>query len=273
MAALATGAGGVDGRVPVVAAGALPDGPVEAVGGQVTLDLGGYQVPAQVVARAEAFPGQTSLRPLLVAPWDAYSAALEAVDRDPATLVERQVWARGEPGPVLDVLAAGGIAPAGTAADGGIRTAADFATRPELVAQTWSLGYLRAVALAAGLLGLVGLGLHAAASARQRAVAALLLARMGMTTRATAAAAALETGALALLAAAVAVAVGVPASALVLRLVDPLPTLPPDPVLAVPWSTVAAVLVGAAVVAGVAAALAARTVRTAALGQVMRDAG
>ncbi|ROP27244.1 FtsX-like permease family protein [Pseudokineococcus lusitanus] len=273
VAALRTGPGGVEGRVPVVAAGDLPEALVDAVDGQLTVDLGGYQVPVQVVGRADAFPGQSSLRPLLVAPWDAYSAALEASDRDPATLVERRVWARGEPGPVLDVLAAAGIAPAGPTADGAVRTAADFATRPELVAQTWSLGYLRAVALAAGLLGLVGLALHAAAQARQRAVAALLLARMGMTTRATAAAAALETGALALLAASVAVAVGLPASALVLRLVDPVPTLPPDPVLAVPWTTVAAVVVGAVVVAGAAGALAARTVRTAALGQVMRDAG
>ena len=61
-----------------------------------------------------------------------------------------------------------------------MRTAAEFAARPELNAQTWALTYLSAVALAAGVLGLVGLAMQAMAQQRRRTVAGLLLARMGM---------------------------------------------------------------------------------------------
>lgn len=78
-------------------------------------------------------------------------------------------------------LAAAGLGPFDPTSD--VATAADFQTRPELVAQTWPLGYLRAVALAAGLLGLVGLVLHAVSQQRQRTVAALLLSRMGLSRR------------------------------------------------------------------------------------------
>ena len=50
------------------------------------------------------------------------------------------------------------------------RPAPRFAARPELRAQTWSLAYLRAVALAAGVLGLVGVAMHALAQQRRRTV-------------------------------------------------------------------------------------------------------
>jgi hypothetical protein len=62
-----------------------------------------------------------------------------------------------------------------------LRIGHDFAARPELDAQTWALGYLRAVALAAGLLGLAGVALHATSQQRRRTVASLLLSRMGGT--------------------------------------------------------------------------------------------
>ncbi len=270
MAALQDGLDGSGGRVPVIAAGALPVGPVQAVDGKVTLDLGGYQLPAQVVARTSAFPGQSSLRPLLVAPWGAYSAAVAAAERDPDAVITRQVWSRGQAPEVLAALSAAGIGP--DRRDTGVRTAAEFSQRPELAAQTWSLGYLRAVALAAGLLGLLGLVLHAAAQARQRTVAGLLLARMGLSGRATATSAALETGLLAAVAALVAVAVTLPAAALVLGLLDPVPDLPPDPLVALPWGTVAGVAAGVLAVAATAGVLAARTAATAHPGQVMRDA-
>lgn len=264
------GPGGLDGRVPVIAAGDLPAAPVDAVDGAVTVDLGGYEVRVQVVARAKAFPGQSSVRPLLVAPEAAYTAALREADRDPQFVVTRQLWSRGDAAGVVAAVEAAGPGPVDE--DVAVRTAVQFRDRPELVAQAWSLGYLRAVAIAAAVLGLVGVALHAAAQARQRAVASLLLARMGMSRPAAAASAALETGLLACLAAAVAVVVALPAAALVLRLLDPVPGLPPDPVVAVPWPTIGLVAVGVVLVAVVAGALAFRAVRAANPGQVMRDA-
>jgi putative ABC transport system permease protein len=226
-------------------------------------------MPVEVVARADAFPGQASLRPLVVADWDRYVAALEKENRDPELVMSREVWVRGEASEALDRLEAAGYAP-GSFDD--VDTRAEFAARPELKAQTWALAYLRAVALAAGVLGLVGVAMHALAQQRRRTVAALLLTRMGMTRRASDASVGLEVGLLTVLAAVIAVAVAIPASVLVLRLLDPVPTLRPEAVFATPWMSIAAVLGGVAVVTAVGAVLVGRSARRATGGQVMRDA-
>jgi putative ABC transport system permease protein len=261
---------GYDGdRVPVVLSGDLPDGVLEGTGGELTLDFGHFDMPVEVVARADAFPGQSARRPLLVADWDRYSAALEDADRDPGLLIGRELWARGDTQGVADRLPSIGV-PLPDPTDVG--TAASFAERPELAAQVWSLDYLRAVALAAGALGLVGLAMHAMAQQRRRTVAALLLTRMGMSRRSSDAAAGLEIGLLAGVAALVAVAVAVPASALVLRLLDPVPDLRPDALFEVPWDSVATVLTSVVLVTVGSALLVGRSARRATGGQVMRDA-
>ena len=260
---------GYDGeRIPVVVAGPVSDNVLEGTDGELTLDFRYYTLPVEVVARVDAFPGQGSRQPLLVADWDRYLAGIEAANRDPALVLNREVWARGEPGEVLDTLSAAGYVDA----PDDVRTAAEFAARPELSAQTWALSYLRAVALAAGVLGLVGLVMQALAQQRRRTVAGLLLSRMGMTRRAADAATGLEIGLLAGLGALVAVAVALPASALVLRLLDPVPTLPPDPLFSIPWSSLAVVAAGIVLVTVGGAVLVGRAARRATGGQVMRDA-
>jgi putative ABC transport system permease protein len=256
-------------RVPVILAGPADDAVVEATGGELTVDFEYYTLPVQVVGRADAFPGQGSRDPMLVADWDRYGAALEAANRDPGLVLARQVWARGEIGPVLDALGAAGYAPA---RQEDIRTSAEFAARPELSAQTWSLSYLRAVALAAGVLGLVGVAMHAVSQQRRRTVAALLLTRMGMRRGSSDASAGLEIGLLGFVAALVAVSVALPSSALVLRLLDPVPSLQPGALFDVPWSSIAAVVAGVALVTVAGAVLVGRTARRATGGQVLRDA-
>ncbi|MGY1723984.1 hypothetical protein [Blastococcus sp. SYSU DS0533] len=256
-------------RVPVLLAGPLPGSLVEGTGGELTLDFGHYSLPVQVVGRAAAFPGQASSEPLAVAEWEAYAAALEAAGRDPALVLAREAWARGTPGPVLDSLAAAGYRSDPTRA---VRTAAEFAARPELGAQTWSLAYLRAVALAAGALGLVGLAMHAVAQQRRRTVGVLLLRRMGLGRRASHTASGAEIGLLAGLSALVAVLVALPTSALVLRVLDPLPALQPAAVFAVPWAALAVVAGGVVLVTAVGSWLVGRTARRTPGGQVMRDA-
>ncbi|MCF6744197.1 hypothetical protein E9529_07895 [Blastococcus sp. KM273128] len=256
-------------RVPVLLAGPVPDSLLEATGGELTLDFDYYSLPVQVVGRTAAFPGQGSSEPLAVADWDAYVAALETAGRDPALVLAREAWVRGTPGAALDSLAAAGYQADPARA---VRTAAEFAARPELAAQTWSLAYLRAVALAAGVLGLVGLAMHAVAQQRRRTVAALLLRRMGLDRRASDAASGAEIGLLAGLAALVAVLVALPASALVLRVLDPLPALQPGAVFAVPRAALAVVAGGVVLVTAVGSWLVGRTARRATGGQVMRDA-
>ncbi len=251
--------------VPVVVAGATQ----YEVGTVLPLEFGlVYSMQLEVVASVDAFPGQPDRTPMVVADWDRFAEALAASGRDPDAVLGRQVWARGEAAPLLEQLTAAGYAYDPEE----VRTGEGFAGRPELSAQSWSLGYLRAIALAAGLLGLTGIAMHALAQQRRRTVAALLLSRMGMRRRSLDAATALETGLLTGLGAVVAVAVAVPASALLLPLLDPVPALLPAPIFAVPWSSVAAVLAGVLLVTAATALLVGRSARADDPGTVMRGA-
>jgi putative ABC transport system permease protein len=257
-------------RVPVVLAGPVPDAVVNGTDGALTLDFNYYTMPVEVVGRADAFPGQGSRDALLVADFDSYVAGIEAANRDPDLVMSREAWARGEASDVLDRLVAGGYTVPDDLED--VETSAAFADRPELHAQTWSLAYLRAVALAAGVLGLVGVAMHAVSQQRRRTSAGLLLARMGMSRRSADVSAGLEIGLLTGLAGVVAILVALPASALVLRLLDPVPTLQPDALFAVPWASIGAVAAGVALVTAGGAFLVGRAARRATGGQVMRDA-
>ena len=256
-------------RVPVILAGPVPDAVLEATDSELTLDFQYYSMPIEVVGRAEAFPGQGSRDPLLVADWDRYEAALADSNRDADLVLNREVWARGQQGEVLDAMNAAGYAP-GPGAQ--VHTADEFAARPELIAQTWALSYLRAIALAAAVLGLVGMAMHALAQQRRRTVAALLLSRMGLRRRSADASSGLEIGLLAGLAGVVAVVVALPVSALVMRLLDPVPTLQPAALFAIPWASIVVVAAGVAVVTLAAAVIVGRSARRATGGQVMRDA-
>lgn len=256
-------------RVPVILAGPVPDAVLEATDSELTLDFQYYSMPIEVVGRAEAFPGQGSRDPLLVADWDRYAAALADSNRDADLVLNREVWARGEMREVLDRLNAAGYSP-GPGAQ--VHTAEEFAARPELTAQTWALSYLRAIALAAAVLGLVGMAMHALAQQRKRTVAALLLSRMGLRRRSADASSGLEIGLLAGLAGVVAVVVALPVSALVMRLLDPVPTLQPAALFAIPWASIAVVAAGVVVVTAAAAVIVGRSARRATGGQVMRDA-
>jgi hypothetical protein len=256
-------------RVPVVLAGPVPDAVLEATDGELTLDFEYYSMPIAVVGRADAFPGQGSRDPLVVADWDRYAAGLADANRDAALILGREVWARGGQAEVLDRMNAAGYTP-GPGAE--VHTAAEFAARPELTAQTWALSYLRAIALAAAVLGLVGMAMHALAQQRRRTIAALLLGRMGLRKRSADASSGLEIGLLAGLAGIVAIGVALPVSALVLGVLDPVPTLQPAALFAVPWSSIAVVAAGVVVVTLAAAVLVGRSARRATGGQVMRDA-
>ena len=262
MAALADHDGS---SVPVVVAGPLH---VD-VGDELGLAFGAaYSMALDVVGTADAFPNQPGRAPMVVADWDRFTTTIEAAGRDPETVLDRQLWARADAAPLLEVLTAGGYA---FDLDQ-VRTSADFAARPELSAQSWSFGYLRAIALAAALLGLTGIAMHALAQQRHRTVAALLLTRMGMSRRSLAAATALEIGLLSTLGAVVAVAVAIPASAVILQLLDPVPDLLPGSLFAVPWSSAAAVLLGVLLLTAASVLVVGRSARTAEAGEVMREA-
>ncbi|RKS74123.1 putative ABC transport system permease protein [Motilibacter peucedani] len=265
LAALVPRAGAAD-RVPVVVAGPVPDQVLTSTGGRLTLDFGAYQVQAQVVGRASAFPGMPSTRPMLVAARAPLTAALHAAGQDIDLVLQRQVWGRGDDRPLLQA-----SGPDTTAVDpAAVRTTSDFLARPALRAQSWTLGYLRAVAACAGVLGLAGLALYAAAQQRRRTVASVLLDRMGLARRSALAAAAVELGLLALVAAVLGAGLGLPTARLVLDTLDPVPALPPGPVFEVPLPALLAVAVGVVLLVAVGSVLVDSLARRAPRGQVLR---
>jgi hypothetical protein len=261
-------AGYVGDRVPVLVAGPAP-GVDTRTGTDLALDFFSfYELPLEVVGRLDAWPGQAGRTPLLVTAWEPVLAALEAEDVDPARVFDQQVWSTDESAPLLAALGAAGYGyePAE------VRTAAEFTTRPEVLAQDWSLDFGRAAALAAGLLGLVAVAMYAFAQQRRRRLSSLLLFRMGLAPRAADTAAGLEIGLLAGIGALVAVAVALPASAVITPVLDPAPGLLPGPLFAVPVGSLAAVLGGVVGVTLGAAVLVGRSSRSAPAGEVLRDA-
>jgi putative ABC transport system permease protein len=66
--------------------------------------------------------------------------------------------------------------------------------------------------------------------------------------------------------------VALPASALVLRLLDPVPDLRPDVLFRVPWGSIATVVAGVLLVTAASALVVGRSARRTDGGQVLRDA-
>ncbi len=259
---------GYDGeRVPVIVAGPLPPGVTASTGGELTLDSPAYQIPVQVVGRADAWPGMTSTRPLIVATEADLTAAMLAVERQLDLITTAQVWARGDAAAVVSSLEAAG---SGALRPEDVRTAGEFRERPTLRAQGWALDYLRAVSAVAGVLGLVALGLHAAAQQRRRTVATVLLTRMGLSARSARRSAALELALLGGLAALLGAALTLPMARLLLVRLDPVPDLPPGPLFAVPGLVLIALTAGVAAAAVGGAVLVDGLARRIPGGEVMR---
>ena len=227
-------------RLPVIVAG-LGAAPA-------ALDVPSFRVPLTTVAHAQALPGQSAGRPLLIASLDAADALAVAGGTDG---LNRARW-RGE------VWAAGADAEtvlAGLAVPEAVRTAAAVAAQPRLVAVTWALGALQALAVLATGLALLGILLFVAVRQRDLQVSYALARRMGLTSRTHAFALAVEVLALLLLSLGLATVLGLVAAAAVGGGIDPLPELLPGPRVVVPGEVLLA-LAGALAVAGVAGAAA-----------------
>ena len=229
----------------------------EAVPQTALLGGGGFDpLPMQVVGRPSAFPGMTELRPTLIL--DARSF-FPLVGRDDPTLppprgfeqssYEAEVWAAGGLARLEAYLQAEGVPMEG------VTTRAQVAARPELLVQTWSLGYLLALGAGIGVLALAALLAYAEQRRAAREVADALTRRMGLSRIVNAGAAGLELVGLLTAALVLGLVTGLAAASLVVARLDPLPTVPPAPVIVPPLPvllTVAGLVVVSAVLGAVA---------------------
>jgi putative ABC transport system permease protein len=243
------------GPVPVIAVGrSLPDRLTIALPG----DKGTLFLPARVVGRAKAFPGQQTSRDLLV----VNRAALTRIGVTEAP----QIWVNS-----TDLGLTGRLKHAGVPIFAASR-ASDVAAGSALEPQLWALDYLQVIGLAAGAVTLCGVGLYFAANARRRRLGTALALRLGVKARTAHQATLAEVAAL--LTGGLVVGVGLAwlAVALVFSRLDPLPNSPPNPLFRFDAVTAVWCVAGAAVSGIVLTAIVERSSSARPLPELLRDA-
>jgi putative ABC transport system permease protein len=203
------------------------------------LSIGAARIPIQVIATRASFPGERDpYRPLLVVD----RAALPTLPADTDRIEE--VWTSDAAAPAAlaalrrdDVAASYEVSP---------RT---FLNSTRLRPVTWIFGYLRALAYLTGLIALTALTFAFTARTRRLALSYHLARRMGLTRAAHRRSLSIELAALLTVSWTAGAGLAVTAVALVYRLADVYPALPPPPAFPLPAGTIA---VSAAVAAGIA---------------------
>ncbi|HCO03475.1 MAG TPA: hypothetical protein DIT48_08980 [Actinobacteria bacterium] len=241
--------------------------PVLVVGGHLpahaTVSLFGTTLPVTTVGAATAFPGMRPHTMLLVVD----RTSVERLTHSPRLVGGTVLWAKGSPSSVIPILRAHGI-PTDL-----VFTAIDAGSNPTFLALSWTFQFLQALGVLTGLVVLVGLLLYLQARQRAREVAYALSKRMGLTPGAHRASVMAELAGMLLTALVLGVVLAVVASFLIYARLDPLPNLPPTPLLRMPFVLFGATLLALAAVALIAASWVQRRADRVNVAEVMRLAG
>jgi putative ABC transport system permease protein len=206
----------------VVAGRPLPGGDVVHF-----LDRDVPDLHVDAVATVAAFPGMTGPRSLVVVHRDVVAALTDA------PIVE--LWARGDPERILADLAAAGVRVRFTYSTTAVVDQSSFAT------VTWAFGFMQSLGVIAGLIVVGGLLLYLDTRQRSRKVSYAFLRRMGLSRRDHRRSLVAELLSTLLAGAAIGCGLACLAAWLVYRRIDPLPAVPPVPLLRLPAAVIAAV--------------------------------
>jgi putative ABC transport system permease protein len=235
-----------------------------------SIDLAQLSVPVRVVGRTSSFPGTSSQdRPLIVVSRDALEATFAAAGQpNPLNVAQgaTELWIRGPASEVLSSVDRLGVLPLTTL------TADEVKDIPYIDAAIDTFVMLNVLGVAALVLVLVVAIVYVQARQRARVLGAALSARMGMTGSMLRRSLVVELGAVLGVALVIGGLVGVVSVAVVVPTLDPLPTVPPAPLILRPWWAMVAAGLVLAVASLVGGALAARAARDVSLGEVMRAA-
>jgi putative ABC transport system permease protein len=228
--------------------------------------ISGRTLPVDVVARTRAFPGMTSLRPLLVMAEGPLLRAFPATNPLDTTRGSTEFWVRGDQSRASNLLEKLRYPPFL------VLTADEVKDIPTFIAVIDTFLVLGVLGAAAALLVFAGTLMYLQARQRSQIVSYGLATRMGMTPKTHRRALVLEFGALIGSSYAVGVGLAVLAALFVVPTLDPLATIPPNPLLSLPVISLAL-----AFAAGAAATFAGgwftnRTIQRFDLGEVMRVA-
>jgi putative ABC transport system permease protein len=246
------------GRLPVLMASApnaFPD--------SITLDQ--RTLPIEIVGRADAFPGMTSLRPLVVV--DS-GRLLEAFGNGPSPLAvpsaSDELWIRGTPGAARAALAELDYTPSL------VLTADEVKDIPYIAAVIDTFLVMNGLGVLSALLVLVAMLMYLQTRQRSEIVSYGLSLRMGMRPSRHLVAIAIEVGAMLVIAYMAGTVLAIAAARLTVPLLDPIESIPPDPITVVPVVLVAFAAPALLLVTLAGGWLTERRARSADLGQVMR---
>ena len=231
------------------------------------LEIQQHIVPIDIVATASGVPGTSSVRPVFVVARDRLYDAFAGLG-DPLNEVQaiREMWIRGPTDQVLAAAAHAGVYTYQTI------TADEVSNIPFIKAAIDTFIVLEVLGIVALILVLVVAIVYLQARQRSRVVSTALSARMGLSEGTVRRSLVLELSAVLFAALAVGGTVGMIGAAYVTPYLDPLPTIPPDPISVLPWVAVAAAAVGLAVTAIVGGWLSTRAARDVRLGEALRVA-
>ena len=151
-------------------------------------------------------------------------------------------------------------------------TAAEVEDIPYISAAIDTFLVVNALGLIAALLVAAGMLMYLEARQRSQVVSYALSARMGMTHGQHRRALLLELGTMLLWGLAVGLALALVVSHVTVPKLDPIPTIPPDPILVIPIALIVGTLAAAAAFAWIGAAITNRRARATDLAEVMRVA-
>lgn len=251
----------VDDGVPVVVAnggGATPD----------TAWIGQVDVPVTVVGTAVTFPGTSSdSRPLVVMDAAALAAAFRGLPDPLATpRAITEIWVDGPAAEVQQRIDELGVLPQL------VLSAEEVEDIPFIAAAVQTFLVLQVLALSAVALVVVVAVVYLHAKQRSRVVATTLSDRMGMPRHTMRVASIAELGAMLLVSFLVGTIVGVLSASIVVPSIDPLPTIPPAPLIVTPVVAVVVTAVCLVVASVVGGAIADRGARHRSTAEVMRVA-
>ena len=229
----------------------------------VTIDT--KTVPVDVVARASAFPGMTSLRPLVVVDTGRLEEAFQE-QASPLGIASanHELWIRGDPDEVARALPEIGY-PTGLVVE-----AEAVKDIPYISAVIDTFIVMNGLGLLAALLVFAAMLMYLQARQRSEIVSYGLSLRMGMRSVSHLLAIATEVAAMLAVAFVAGAALAIVAASLIVPLLDPLEAIPPGPITVVPVPLIVATAPLLLLVAFLGGWLTERRARSADLGQVMR---
>jgi putative ABC transport system permease protein len=244
--------------VPVVLAGWSGEDPPT-----ITIDT--REVPIRVVGQAIAFPGMSSLRPLVVVDQSRLVEAFEGLANPlNSASSSHELWIRGDEAAATAALATMDYAPEL------ILSAEEVMDIPHISAVIDAFLVMNGLGLVAALLVVAAMLMYLQARQRAEVVSYGLSLRMGIRPSTHLLSVTLEVGLILLIASMAGLALAVVAARLVVPLVDPISAIPPEPLTVVPVLTLALVAPLLVLVALAGGWLTERRARSADLGQVMR---